>query len=123
MRLHAQSNFLARADCSEMRLPIGARRAPSEGYRDSGLVQSPFRDALIASRHHPGLLRCAGQLREIIGDRVPGRLAGHVDVKFWLDAGIVIQRAQRQAIIVRMIVELAQDRGSAYPAKTPVISR
>jgi hypothetical protein len=54
-----------------------------------------------------GLLRCAGQLREIIGDRVPGRFAGHVDVKFWLDAGIVIQRAQRQAIIVRMIVELA----------------
>jgi hypothetical protein len=35
-----------------MRLPIGARRAPSEGYRDSGLVQSQFRDALIASRHH-----------------------------------------------------------------------
>jgi hypothetical protein len=52
LRLHAQSNFLARADCSEMRLPIGARRAPSEGYRDSDLVQSPFRDALIASRRH-----------------------------------------------------------------------
>ena len=52
LRLHAQSNFLARADCSEMRLLIGARRAPSEGYRDSDLVQSPFRDALIASTRH-----------------------------------------------------------------------
>ena len=53
-------------------------------------------------------------------DLVLGRFAGHMDVKFWLDAGIVIQR---QTIIVRMIVELGQDRGSAYPAKTPVISR
>ena len=65
LRLHAQSNFLARADCSEMRLPIEARRAPSEGYRDSGLVQSPFRDALIASRHHFRYWRkAAGRYRQ-----------------------------------------------------------
>ena len=50
-----------------------------------------------------GLLRCAGQLREIIGDRVPGRFAGHVDEKFWLDARIFIQRAQRQAISSRRV--------------------
>lgn len=67
------------------------------------------------------LLRGAGQLREIIGDGVPRRFVGHVDVKFRLDAGIVIQRSQRQAIVVRAIIELAQDRGSAHPAKSPVI--
>lgn len=61
-----------------------------------------------------GLLRRAGELREIIGDGVPG---GYVDVNFWLDAGIVIQRAQRQAVVVRMIVKPAQDRRSAYSAK------
>jgi hypothetical protein len=44
---------------------------------------------------HPTILLLgrAGQLRKIVGDRVPGRLAGHVDVKPWLNAGIVIQRA------------------------------
>ena len=66
-RLHAESNFLARADCGEMRLAIGARRAPSQGYRDSGLVHSPFRDASIASRHH--FRYCAGFRTPAIADQ------------------------------------------------------
>src|SRR5689334_14443246 len=69
------------------------------------------------------LLRFGRPLREIISDRVPRCFVGHIDMKFWLDTGIVIQRAQRQAINVRKKVVLAQDRGSAHPAKTSVISR
>jgi hypothetical protein len=52
LRLHAQSNFLARADCRKMRLPIGARCVPSEGNRDSeveaGRASRSARDGRIS---------------------------------------------------------------------------
>ena len=78
-----------------------------------------FRSKLFWMTASPTYVRSAGQLREIIRDREPRSLAGDVNVKFRLGARIVIQRAERQAIVIRVIVELAQDRRPTYPAKNP----
>jgi hypothetical protein len=39
------------------------------------------------------------ELRQVIRDREPRRLAGDVNMKFGPDAGIVIQRTKRHTII------------------------
>src|SRR6202035_4992112 len=57
------------------------------------------------------------ELRQVIRDREPRRLAGDVDVKFGTDTGIVIQRTERHAVI-RDAVKPGDHGRTARPAKT-----
>src|SRR3954471_3418019 len=62
------------------------------------------------------------QLRHIIRDDKPRRLALDMDMEFGPDAGIVVQRAKRHADI-RDAVEHRDDRRAADAAETAIISR
>src|SRR4029077_996163 len=62
------------------------------------------------------------ELRQIVGDREPRRLAGDVDVKRRPDAGVVIQGAERQTVVSGMRFELADNRRAAYAAKASAVS-
>jgi hypothetical protein len=72
-----------------------------------------------AGRHRSG--RSLWQLWEVIRDREPGGLAGDMDVKLRPRAGVIVQPAERHAIIVRPIIEPAQYRRPTHPAEAPVI--
>ena len=56
-------------------------------------------------------------MRQIVADVVPGRLVSYVHMALRLDARIVVQRAERQAVVRRLEVEAAEQRRAALAAE------
>ena len=62
------------------------------------------------------------ELRQVIRDREPWRLARDVNMKLGPDSRVVIQCTERHAVICG-IIEFGDDRRTAHAAKPSVVSR